>query len=553
IAEFEDACKNAASIQEELLLGILRKNACCEYLQKYGSPLTVAAFKSQVPVIGYDDIRSDLERIADGDRGQILCHDPITSFFTSSGTSSGKNKNIPATYENTVSVVKVLESSYAYKTNYFDLGKGRSVSLLYFKDLHATKSGLVFGPVTAHGIRSTRFRQVWRSSRTTPYEVLVAASDFRELTYCHLLCALLQRHEVEQVECMYAYSICEALRLFQNEYWEELCNDIRTASLSKTKVTDPKLRKAFERAGVFRSKCGNAMEADKIFKICSNESWSGILPLLFPKAKLVSAVVTGAMTHYVPTLSFYAGDQLPIVGQGFFSSEGGIGINIDPLSPPEGVIYTVTPRSLYYEFLPLGATEALSMHEVVIGELYEILVTNFAGLYRCRMGDVVQITSFFHGAPQMAYHHRKNAVMCINNETVDEQMLQNVVNKVSKDAGVEVLDFMIYGDPVAVPPSYTIFWELGNAKDYSKTQVLEQCCANVLKSFNPEHTRKGTDGLIDSFELVIVKKGTFERLMEEAVKNGASPAQYKTPRCVASSRILEALNSGRVHSYKSSA
>ncbi|EFJ17090.1 hypothetical protein SELMODRAFT_421384 [Selaginella moellendorffii] len=84
-----------------------------------------------------------------------------------------------------------------------------------------------------------------------------------------------------------------------------------------------------------------------------------------------------------------------------------------------------------------------------------------------------------------------------------------------------------------VPP---IFLEI----DYSKTQDLEKCCVDV---HNPEYTRKGMDGLINSFELVIVKKGTLARLMEEAVRNGTSPAQFKTPRCVASSRTSEALNS----------
>ncbi|EFJ12897.1 hypothetical protein SELMODRAFT_424996 [Selaginella moellendorffii] len=76
----------------------------------------------------------------------------------------------------------------------------------------------------------------------------------------------------------------------------------------------------------------------------------------------------------------------------------------------------------------------------------------------------------------------KTAQFCINNETMDKQMLLNKVCKNARD--FEVLNFI---NPATVPP---IFLEL----DYSKTQDLEKCCVDV---HNPEHEKR--DGRADQF------------------------------------------------------
>ncbi|XP_002964817.2 indole-3-acetic acid-amido synthetase GH3.10 [Selaginella moellendorffii] len=551
IGEFERACENGTSVQEELLVGILRKNASTHYLQKFGSPQTPAAYKSQVPIVSYEDVAGEIERIASGDESPVLCQDPIICFFASSGTSSGKHKIIPVTAENMSATWRAVELSSAYKARCFpELGSGRVLGLYYCIDQFHTKAGILVGAGTTYTIKNYRS---FSSKFTTPYEMIVSGSNWRELTYCHLLCGLIQRDAVEHIESMFAYTICESLRILESD-WEEICNDIRTGSLISGKVTHAKLQEAFASLILDYNELDRVRNAEAITKICSRKSWSGILSLLFPRAKLVSTVVTGGMAHFVPELRDYAGVKLPISGKDYYSSEGVLGINTNPASPPEEVVFTILPHIMYHEFLPIGANnpagEILAPHEVVVGQEYEIVITNFAGLYRYRVGDVVKVSSFFHGVPQLAFSHRKNAVLSVQNEMVDEQELQNVVMEVSKDSGIEVANFTAYGNSTAVPAHYVIFWEL-KRREGIKRELLERCCSSIDRSFNPGYTGKRLDGVIDSLELVIVREGTFERLMEEAVRNGTSPAQYKTPRCVTSPRMLEALESGRVQSYKS--
>lgn len=80
----EDLTMNTDAYQEEILCKILTQNANSEYLKRFG--LNAATdrytFKSKVPVVTYEDLRPDIERIANGDRSPILCAHPISEFLT---------------------------------------------------------------------------------------------------------------------------------------------------------------------------------------------------------------------------------------------------------------------------------------------------------------------------------------------------------------------------------------------------------------------------------------------------------------------------------------
>ena len=51
--------------------------------------------------------------------------------------------------------------------------------------------------------------------------------------------------------------------------------------------------------------------------------------------------------------------------------------------------------------------ETVLLHDVQLGEEYELVVTGKDGVYRLRMGDIVKITGFFNKAPifQIMYRY----------------------------------------------------------------------------------------------------------------------------------------------------
>lgn len=97
----EEMTRNADAVQENLLAEILRRNADTEYLRRFnlGDATDRDTFKSKLPIITYEDLQPEIQRIADGDRSPILSAHPISEFLTSSGTSAGERKLMPTIKE----------------------------------------------------------------------------------------------------------------------------------------------------------------------------------------------------------------------------------------------------------------------------------------------------------------------------------------------------------------------------------------------------------------------------------------------------------------------
>lgn len=80
----EETTRNADAVQEKVLATILSRNANTEYLKRFnlGGATDRSAFKSNLPVITYDDVQPEIQRIANGDRSPILSSHPISEFLT---------------------------------------------------------------------------------------------------------------------------------------------------------------------------------------------------------------------------------------------------------------------------------------------------------------------------------------------------------------------------------------------------------------------------------------------------------------------------------------
>lgn len=85
----EDVTINADQVQKRVLADILTSNAGVEYLRRHGLNGHIddelrESFKKVMPVVTYEDLKHDVERIANGDTSSILCSRPISEFLTRS-------------------------------------------------------------------------------------------------------------------------------------------------------------------------------------------------------------------------------------------------------------------------------------------------------------------------------------------------------------------------------------------------------------------------------------------------------------------------------------
>ncbi|XP_020237985.1 indole-3-acetic acid-amido synthetase GH3.5 [Cajanus cajan] len=561
----EDVTANADQVQQNVLGEILSRNANVEYLRRHrlNGQTDRDTFKKLLPVITYEDVQPDINRIANGDTSPILTSKPITEFLTSSGTSGGERKLMPTIEEELgrrcflYSLLMPIMSQFVG-----DLEKGKGMYLLFTKSESKTPAGIVARPVLTSYYKSPYFRDRPfdpYTNYTSPNDTVLCPDSYQSM-YSQLLCGLIQNQHVFRVGAIFASGFIRAIR-FLEKHWTLLCHDIRTGTLDPL-ITDPPVREA-----VMRILKADPALAELVHRECSKGCWQGIITRLWPNTKYVDVIVTGTMAQYIPTLDYYS-NGLPLVCTMYASSECYFGVNLNPLCKPAHVSYTLIPTMCYYEFLPVNRSDHLAptslnhsqqqqlldLVDVKLGHEYELVVTTHAGLYRYRVGDILRVSGFKNKAPQFSFVCRKNVVLSIDSDKTDEVELQNamknaVTHLVPFDA--HVAEYTSYADTTTIPGHYVLYWEL-NLKGSTPIPpcVYEDCCLTLEESLNSVY-RQGrvSDKSIGPLEIKIVEHGTFDKLMDYAISLGASINQYKAPRCVKFAPIVELLNSRVTSNY----
>ena len=110
---FKEECRDPFGVNEKLLLGILQDNQDTEYGRRYDFEhiTSYEEYKNKVPVITYNDIADDIERMVNGEKN-ILTAYQYNHMNETSGTV-GKPKLIPMTDRQTQVFLK-------YNKHYMD-------------------------------------------------------------------------------------------------------------------------------------------------------------------------------------------------------------------------------------------------------------------------------------------------------------------------------------------------------------------------------------------------------------------------------------------------
>lgn len=577
---FNEVSENATFVQQETLRKILEINCGVEYLSKWlGEVANIRdmdglslekMYTKLVPLSVHADVEPYIQRIADGDTSPLLTQHPITHLSLSSGTTEGRQKYVPFTQHSAHTTLQMFRLAAAYRSRIYPVKPGgRNLDFIYSSKQFNTEGGLAAGTATTHIFNSKEFKLKQEKTKCftcSPAEV-ISSGDYAQSTYCHLLLGLFFCTKIEFISSTFVYSIVQALESFE-ELWKEICEDIRQGNLS-SRITIPSVREV-----VTKSLHPKPFLSSMIRAACEElekENWYGLIPKLWPNVKYVCSIMTGSMQPYSKKLRHFAGN-LPLVSADYGSTESWIGVNMDPSSPPENVIYAVVPTFSYFEFIPLlrnqqGENKKLSalddfiedepvpLSKVKVGQDYEIVLTTFTGLYRYRLGDVVRVWGFHKGTPKLSFVCRRKLILTVNIDKNTEQDLQLVVETgsqlLSERARAELVDFTSHADVANKPGHYVIYWEIkGEAEDW----VLHECCKKMDESF-VDHgyvvSRKANS--IGPLELCIVERGTFKKILDYYIGNGAALSQFKTPRCTSNKKLLKILNGCTIKRFSSTA
>ncbi|KAB2595820.1 jasmonic acid-amido synthetase JAR1-like [Pyrus ussuriensis x Pyrus communis] len=556
IEDFEAMTKDAERVQRKTLKKILEENGSAEYLQGLGlnGRTDPESFKACVPLVTHKDLDPYIQRIAEGDSSPILTGKPVPSFSVSSGTTQGRPKFLPFTDELMETTMQIFQTSFAFRNREYPIANGKALQIIYGSKQFKTQGGLPVGTATTNVYLNHKFKTTMKTmqSQCCSPDGVIFGPDFQQSLYCHLLCGIIFRDEVQMISSAFAHSIVLAFRTFEL-VWEELCADIRDGVLSD-RITEPSIRSA-----VSKLLSPNPKLADLIHGKCSGLSnWYGLIPALFPNVKYIYGIMTGSMEHYLKKLRHYAG-ELPLLSADYGSSEGWVGANVNPKLPPELATFAVIPNVGYYEFIPLrnnSGEQPVGLTEVTVGEEYEVVLTSVAGLYRYRLGDIVKVVGFYNSTPELKFVCRSNLLLSINIDKNTEKDLQLSVEEAAKPLAaekLEVVDFSSHVDLSTDPGHYVIFWELNGEPNH---QVLSECCNCLDKAFvDVGYMSSRKVNTIGPLEIRILRKGTFQKILIHYLAQGAAASQFKTPRCVGlnNKKVLQILCGNVVRSFFSTA
>ncbi|CAL5433109.1 unnamed protein product [Camellia sinensis] len=558
ITKLEETTKDAPRHQLDTLRAILERNAAVRYLRRgYPTPATVdaATFRRSVPLSCYDDDYADhILRIADGDDDDdlpLLSVDSLVCFFYSSGTSSMKPKLIPyfdSAPSNAISFL-AYQGSAAILRRLFPPRPfvNKILWFMYAGDVKNTKGGYKAMAVSAFPFQSNNpnaSRFLFMS--VSPKEVILG-SDVEQQMYCHLLCGLRHSDLVDGIGAPYAAGLVRAICLLESK-WEQLCQDLEYGYPSSG-ISDVAMRDS-----VIEVLSEPQPELAKRYRsICEEEDWEGILSKLWPNARYIKCVTTGSMEQYYSKIKYYGG-ELPVLGGDYFASECCVGINLDISQPPELTRYTMLPTAAYFEFLLFDMNKASARDEetvdltgVEVGKMYEVVVTTYRGLYRYRLGDIVKVVGFYNSSPQVEFVMRAPKTP---SEILTEGDLMSAMKSFQQvlrnEVMTEVTEFAVFLDLELNPKQLKVFVEVTEGSIFLQLEklnesvlVLRGCCSYLEDGFGAIYKLMRQRGEVGPMLLYIVKPGSFDKILQVAIENGAPASQYKPPKIIRNHKIVD--------------
>lgn len=540
--QLESDVHQAGLVNRELLQQILLLNQGTEYGKHYWFDriTTPESYKKDVPFTTYEDYLPYIDRIATGENN-ILTAESVKYFGTTSGTT-GKQKMIPMT----------ARASRAISTHMGLLPQGilsheipasrrlhRGLNIMNTIRISAGKGSIPAGAITFSGMQP--LRRIASYLWTSPPEVMEIFHQ-RSANYLHLLFAL-KEQDLMYISSPFSSALVDLLRLLEKE-WPQLVQDLSTGRISTDNdlaPLDPKVRQRLEQR--LGRNPGRAQELAAEF----NLGIDGIARRIWPHLLYINCVSGGSFGIYAQQLQQYIGD-LPIYSGLYGATEALVGVS----QRPGDTTYVVTPRTAYHEFIPLNQVneeqpQALDMDQLTIGDCYEVAVTNLAGLYRYRLGDIIKVVDYHHESPVIEFLYRRGQLVNLVGEKTSEEALCNAVHGAMQQWGAKLEDFTTIVDYESYPCRYTFYVETGHPCQDGVDQG-EALLDAALCHTNPRyHSIRQADRL-GRLALRVVQPGTFEKLKKILTARGTIACQVKIPRVIRDRELASLLTANALSS-----
>ncbi|MDE6730845.1 MAG: GH3 auxin-responsive promoter family protein, partial [Oscillospiraceae bacterium] len=167
----------------------------------------------------------------------------------------------------------------------------------------------------------------------------------------------------------------------------------------------------------------------------------------------------------------------------------------------------------------------LLLNEIETGKKYEMIFTNHSGLYRYRLGDVIEVVGQFKKAPVVKYCYRQNQVLNIAGEKTNREQLAETIKHFSEITGADIVGYCIREDYSELLPKYFVYLECNNHDTDIENagEILEECMRNA----NFEYRSCENMNEIAPLKLVFLQTGSFRKYEQKLAESGKLMGQSK--------------------------
>lgn len=522
VRKFREATLRPREAQEKKLLDIIRLNQDCQFGKEHGFAAiqSIADYQNAVAPCTYEDLEPYIKKQMNGTYNQISSEKPIM-YATTSGTT-GKPKFIPITPTHLQDYTHAFQiHNWGLTYDYPDTACAANGKYLIFNSNDQegfTPDGTPYGAVSG----LLRRRQSAFVQKFIALPPSVARLKEVEKKYYTILRLTLNQNICVIASCNPSTLLLMADQL--EEHAEELIKDLHDGTMRRDMVSSDR-----ELARELSSYLTQDKEtARKLAKIYEQEGT--LLPSqVWKELKIITVWKGGPMPFYLERLPEKFGIS-HFRDFGYMASEGRGTI---PLVD-DGAGGVAAVSSHFFEFVPEDEMQKsnkrfLTLDQLELGKRYFIFFTTAAGLYRYNINDLMEVVGFENQTPILKFVQKGAGVSSITGEKLTEEQVTVALAFAQRQLQLGNIGHFILSVQLGNPPFYTGFVEPAGEFSDSVLTAMASIIDQSLQSQNIEYKEKRQSMRLGGIVLNRVEPGTFRRLRQQRVSDGAPEAQVKFP------------------------
>ena len=516
-------CENAGEINRDTLMTILRENRDTEFGRKYGFAgiADADAYRRTVPIMDYEDYAEDIMRMRAGETN-ILTAYPLYGYANTSGTSGGSRKWIPFTLRR----LEIFgEDPDRYVTGILKEKGGKRLYLSVFR----TNPDEPFDGLVITGIYY-RYRYLSGRMDMDSYvggRELFFDRDPGDVLFAKAYSALTEKN-ITVMESVFQYDYLQFFTYIET-HWKELLDVMRTGKIPEEIVLSDSIRRKLSSLPVTGERI---RELETEFQ----KGFEGIAGRIWPGLSALSGVSNPAFFAEEEKLIFYVGG-IARNHYAYAASECYFG----NAAAENCSRYAMMPRHKFFEFLPcdsngndLEEAQTVLPEETEIGKLYELIITNYGGLYRYRMNDIIRVVDFCGQSPIVEFVMRRGMALNIDGEKVTLHQIEESVREL-KNAGIEVETYCFTRNENKIPGRYLAALVLKAGSTVKEEEVSARIDAS-LKRQNWDYEDLRNMNALAAPDVRFLSMEAYQKTME---RSGLTAGQSKPKHIAPNGLILD--------------